>query len=163
MRLTSLPVWREVCVRVTCRDGIGRTCWRTCRASRRAARWLVETTGRSRRCAPRRPRSASVWRPSTAGRPTRAAPMRHCTASCKTSNRYIRVRCAKTMITTTVATSLSLASYVSWQPDTARICCCGYGPKDGRACCKCAVQQSIDIVCTRGPKQQTRCTLLSGE
>jgi len=27
----------------------------------------------------------------------------------------------------------------------------------GRACCRRAVQQSIDIACLRGPQQQTRC------
>ena len=47
--------------------------------------------------------------------------------------------------------------------DTARICCwapccCGRGSKGGRACCRRAVQQSIDIACPPGPQQQTRRT-----
>ena len=42
--------------------------------------------------------------------------------------------------------------------DTARVCCwapccCGYRSKGGRACCRRAVQQSIDVAC---PQQQIR-------
>jgi len=39
-------------------------------------------------------------------------------------------------------------------------CCCGCGSKGGRACCRRAMQQPIDIGCPRGPQQQTRRTLL---
>ena len=39
-------------------------------------------------------------------------------------------------------------------------CCCGCGSKGGRACCRRAMQQPIDIGCPRGPQQQTRHTLL---
>jgi len=35
-----------------------------------------------------------------------------------------------------------------------------YGSKGGRACCRRAAQQSIDIACPRGPRQQTRRMLL---
>jgi len=47
--------------------------------------------------------------------------------------------------------------------DTARShppCCYGYESKTGRACCRRAVQQSIDIAYLRGPQQQTRRKLL---
>jgi len=37
---------------------------------------------------------------------------------------------------------------------------CRYGSEGGRACCRRAVQQSIDIARLPGPQQQTRRTLL---
>ena len=53
-------------------------------------------------------------------------------------------------------TSLCPASYISWQHDTARICCwtvCCYAP-----CCRSTRQMplEIDISCPPGPQKQTR-------
>ena len=48
-----------------------------------------------------------------------------------------------------------IARICCWPP-----CCCGYGSKGDRACCRRAVQQSIDVACPLGPQQQTCWTLL---
>ena len=68
----------------------------------------------------------------------------------------------QSVIKTTI--SLCSASYGGCKCDTARICCwlpccCGYGLKGGRACCRRAVQQSIDIAARRAlsNKPAARC------
>jgi len=55
---------------------------------------------------------------------------------CHTQQHVINVRLLRLSISSK-RTSLCLASYLSWQHDTAR------------ACCRRAVQQSIDIACPR--------------
>ena len=77
----------------------------------------------------------------------------------------IAVPCLITQSVIKTTISLCSASYGGCKRDTARICCwlpccCGYGLKGGHACCRCAVQQSIDINCPPGPQQQTCRTLL---
>ena len=80
------------------RNGTGRTCWRTCPATRQAARWLVETTGTSARHERSPPTTVCTLPPSTVRRPTRAAPTWRSTASSKTSKRSRCVKASSLML-----------------------------------------------------------------
>jgi len=76
--------------------------------------------------------------------------------TCDRKNTYFRILLLPNHCTVAFLTSLCSALYGGCKRDTARICCCV-------PCCYgavAAVQQSIDISCPPGPRQQTRRTLL---
>jgi len=105
---------------------------------------------------------AARWRRTDRQKKTRDHRARyHCITALTTTRPGTSVFClASRCLTANCLTNLRSG----WKRDTAHICCwtpccCGYGSKGGRACCRRAVQQSIDIACrgSHSSKPAARC------